>query len=459
MSEDSAGALSEREMEILRLVAQGLANKEIARELFISANTVKVHLRNIFGKLEVSSRTEATMMAVRQGWVTVDTAVPEGEATVEPLAAAVALSTASQPEPIELLARWQRVFLLVALTAVLVLLAWTWPQPAPAEESAENPLIDNPGPMALVGPPNLTSRWQEEVPMSIGRGRLAAAAVGGQIYAIGGEMPGGGFTGAVEAYEPVQRTWTLKATKPVPVANVSGAVLAAKIYVPGGSISEIGVTAVVEVYDPATDQWAQVAPLPEARAAYALTVHGGKLYLFGGFDGHQDVATVFVYDPATDEWQPGPSMPSARAFAGAATLDDEIYVVGGYASEVELDRCEVYLPATGEWQTCAPMLEGRGGLSLIAVGGKLQAIGGGWDGYLAYNQWYDPGRDAWFRFQTPIPGQWRNAAAAEMEGRIHVVGGWRDEFLNVNLAYQAMYKAFIPSVFLPESSTPGTTEP
>jgi DNA-binding CsgD family transcriptional regulator len=449
MSEDSASALSEREMEILKLVAQGLANKEIARELFISANTVKVHLRNIFGKLEVSSRTEATMVAVRQGWVAVEMEVPESEAIAEAEAEALAVP----------LARWQRVFLLVALTAVLMLLAWTWPQPAPAEESPENPLIDNPGPMTLVGPPNLTSRWQEEVSMSIGRGRLAAAAVGGRIYAIGGEMPGGGFTGAVEAYEPVQRTWTLKATKPVPVANVSGAVLADKIYVPGGSISEMGVTAVVEVYDPAADQWTQVAPLPEARAAYALAVHGEKVYLFGGFDGQQDVATVFVYDPATDEWQPGPSMPSARAFAGAAALDDEIYVVGGYANEVELDRCEVYLPATGEWQTCAPLLEGRGGLSLIAVGGKLQAIGGGWDGYLAYNQWYDPGRDAWFRFQTPIPGQWRNAAAAEIDGLVYVVGGWRDEFLNVNLAYQAMYKAFIPSVFLPESSTPGSTEP
>ena len=62
--------LSERELEVLRLGAEGLANKEIAKELSIGERTVQTHWRNIFNKLGVSSRTEALMNCLRKGWIT-----------------------------------------------------------------------------------------------------------------------------------------------------------------------------------------------------------------------------------------------------------------------------------------------------------------------------------------------------------------------------------------------------
>jgi two-component system NarL family response regulator len=58
--------LTDRELEVLRLVATGLNNREIAKQLFISENTVKNHVRNILEKLQLHSRMEAVMYAVRE---------------------------------------------------------------------------------------------------------------------------------------------------------------------------------------------------------------------------------------------------------------------------------------------------------------------------------------------------------------------------------------------------------
>jgi len=58
--------LTERELQVLKLVARGLNNREIARQLFISENTVKNHVRNILEKLQLHSRMEAVFYAVRE---------------------------------------------------------------------------------------------------------------------------------------------------------------------------------------------------------------------------------------------------------------------------------------------------------------------------------------------------------------------------------------------------------
>lgn len=61
--------LSEREFDVLRLAARGLPNKEIARRMGLSIRTVHSHLANIFTKMQVGSRTEAVLLALRQGLI------------------------------------------------------------------------------------------------------------------------------------------------------------------------------------------------------------------------------------------------------------------------------------------------------------------------------------------------------------------------------------------------------
>ena len=61
-----APKLTDREMQVLKLVARGMNNRDIAKELFISENTVKNHVRNILEKLQIHSRMEAVMVAVRE---------------------------------------------------------------------------------------------------------------------------------------------------------------------------------------------------------------------------------------------------------------------------------------------------------------------------------------------------------------------------------------------------------
>jgi DNA-binding NarL/FixJ family response regulator len=62
--------LSEREMEVLRLVARGFSNYQIARQLGLSVRTVEAHLTHVYNKLDVRSRTEAVLLAERRGWLT-----------------------------------------------------------------------------------------------------------------------------------------------------------------------------------------------------------------------------------------------------------------------------------------------------------------------------------------------------------------------------------------------------
>jgi NarL family two-component system response regulator LiaR len=66
-SRSTPDPLSEREMEVLQLLAQGLSNREIAEKLVVSETTARTHVSNILGKLHLASRTQAALYALREG--------------------------------------------------------------------------------------------------------------------------------------------------------------------------------------------------------------------------------------------------------------------------------------------------------------------------------------------------------------------------------------------------------
>lgn len=70
-TEESSGAspLTDRETDVVELAAQGLSNREIAAQLGLSPRTVQTHLRHVFEKLQVASRTQAVILGLRQGWL------------------------------------------------------------------------------------------------------------------------------------------------------------------------------------------------------------------------------------------------------------------------------------------------------------------------------------------------------------------------------------------------------
>ena len=65
----NSGRLQQREIDVLKFTARGLSNRDIAESLFVSERTVQSHLANIFKKLNVGSRTEAVLLALKEGWL------------------------------------------------------------------------------------------------------------------------------------------------------------------------------------------------------------------------------------------------------------------------------------------------------------------------------------------------------------------------------------------------------
>lgn len=456
---ETGEALSDRELDVLRCVAQGSSNKEIASELNISENTVKVHLRNIYTKLGVSSRTEATTAGMQQGYITIlnnepafgeDNMVPAiaiavdqgGSITAVPTGAAVEAIGSKPPAKTR---NWRLIGLLLILLlasaiAIGILGFQLWNQnqaPEVVEPFADTPLGD--------------SRWSVSRPMPEGRANMAVAAVGLDIYQIGGQTAAG-TDGKVRVFDSLERVWSSAADKPTAVSESSAVQLYGEIYVPGGLLANGQPTDVVEAYSPSQDAWRPIAALPRPIAGGLSLSDGAFLYLFGGWDGNQYLDTAYVYDPSADSWRPLPSMPAAFAQAAGGAMAGQFIVAGGFDGQEELSSCFSFDPAMETWSGCPDMLLPRAGAGSAVILNKLYVIGGGMDSTsdISFSEVYDPATATWQVVNTPTlkdHPNWPGAGIGQIETRIYALGGRQgDSFMDDTLVYAPLvYQTFIPA--------------
>ncbi|MEM2890200.1 MAG: LuxR C-terminal-related transcriptional regulator [Candidatus Hadarchaeum sp.] len=434
--------LSEREKEILRLVATGASNKEIARKLYISTNTVKVHLRNIFAKIGAASRTEATLYAIRERIIP-----PPGEVLIqapsqEEAGVGIEGDVSGQGRQ---KSGWERfisryaVWSLAGFVLSLLGLISLWARGAGP----------NSNPQELPSGA-LQSRWEARAPLPEPRSSLAAAVYDGEIYAIGGETLHG-ITGAVSRYDPIQDAWKELTPKPLPVADIGAAVVGGKIYVPGGRMASGQPTDVLEVYDPRLDQWSRAAPLPKPISGYALASLEGKIYLFGGWDGTNYLDITLEYDPEQDIWRERTPMPTARAYAGAAVAGGKIYVMGGYNGKEALDVNEIYLPNIDDpkqsvWFFSTPMPSARYAMGVTSVSGIIEMVGGIGEKKGVLNSLeYLPHLNNTQEFGPPLLYSWSHLELVVSAPYMYALGGFIKEYpSSQNMAYKLIHTVMFP---------------
>ncbi|MFN8472059.1 MAG: LuxR C-terminal-related transcriptional regulator [Anaerolineae bacterium] len=480
--------LSERETDVLRLLAKGATNQQIADELVISVNTVKVHVRNIFDKLGVQSRTEATLYAIHTGLIAVPQnkagetgvaqpdiedlspatasdsetpALPAGSIEQSNLlpaqngAAAAAVSTPTpdsasalpKRRPTRLVA-WAGPLIALAIVAVVAAFIWRNTLAAPAATPTVVPATADGGVVSTAN-----QRWADYPPLPTARGNLAVVAYTTGIsqtrgiYAIAGQGADG-VTGVVERFNWLDRTWSNMTSKPTPVRDVNAAVLGGRVYVPGGCDANGKPSDTFEIYDPTLDHpggspWTTGPRLPRPLCGYALAAVEGKLYLFGGWDGQGYRSETLVYTPGSAAWQAAAPMPTPRAYMGAALIDETVVIVGG-SNGTSLATTEVYDPSQDHaggtpWRSMAPLPEPRVGPGVASIGQRVYVVGGGNNLGLAR---FDLADNAWATEAIPYTGEWQDLGMAAVHPKLYAMGGKGP--LNVNRAYQAVFEMILP---------------
>lgn len=438
--------LSEREIEILKLVATGVSNKEIARELTISPNTVKVHLRNIFSKLGVLSRTEATMTAIRLGLIE----SPGGTTLLiktNQSQDAIDRTELSDEKELEDSGRKRKWVWIGILTMVVVLVGIL---------QIRQFFIPKAGSESIVSPDELatisSSRWTEVKNLPSGLSSMAYARYEDLFILFGGKTEQG-LSDQVWIYNSKSDIWKEGKKMPSGIKDIQAGLLGEKIYIPGGTQVDKQVSDQFLIYDPRANTFEAGEPLPFPISAYTLVTFEGKLFLFGGFDGIQYRDEILVFDPESNLWTTTGKMKQAAAQAAGIVFGGKIHIIGGTNGANLLKSHNVYYPQRtqeGEsaWVLAADLPFEWSGMNAATLADMLYLVGGrnkndeSISGYL-----YLPQTDTWSEIIAPPQEIGSSPAVFPFETKLLIIGGESSHGISDKAyLYQAVYTILVPVV-------------
>lgn len=423
--------LTTRETEILALIAEGKSNKEIAAELVISINTVKVHVSNIFQKIEVSSRTEATLYAIENGIVS----APGQNLVTENIPEVKTDLLEDKPNWIKrswklLLVLFIAVFIFIQFAIPSLSLFRTNPTPDPLTEAMKQ------------------NRMEILKPIPSPRVDFASVINDHFIYLIGGKSEDG-IINTLEQYDINTDEWQSLAEKPNPVSGIEAVLVRGSIYVPAGRMQDGSFSNYLETYNIADNSWGTKASLPKKLSNYALTSYEGQIFLFGGWDGKNVLDSVYRYDPSLDKWFEGESMPTPRMNASASVLNGQILVVGGTDNENILSTSELFSPGygindKGQWEVKDDLPFSCNHCNSNILSDQLFIVAGSsvWQYSNATNKW----SEIKMAENQSVPDQTGNLTSND--GYLYIFGGIDQDgsLSDFSSRYRLLYTISIPNV-------------
>ncbi|MEJ7648957.1 MAG: hypothetical protein WKF57_07995 [Nakamurella sp.] len=278
--------------------------------------------------------------------------------------------------------------------------------------------------------------------------KVAAAVYTGSSQVQAAKAKAAGTPAAGKALvSPSAEAWAPVADLPTILQDSSAVFDGQKLYSVGGYDGSDDLNSLF-AYDPQAASWSTLAPATDAREAGQIASIGGTLIWTGGWgaSGAPDGKTE-IYDPAANSWSTGAANPKPQAAAGKATIGSKLYLVGGCAAACGSKTVQVYDAAANSWTSAADYPETTSWIGCGALADKVYCAGGT-NGTVSSMKTYvlDPASNSWSAAADLPVDLWASFSTAA-NGKLLISGGVVDDsaaITNQGYAYDPAANTWSP---------------